>query len=240
MNNESSPTLGTIVRLSLLVGGLVLLVLSWPVARGAVLFQKTDAFYARIGAGKPYTIEEWRAALAIVDAAIAADPSSMRYAQRSELFGVAAATRALKVSDEQRRAWLLQAKADVERGLRNDPAHAVEWQRLAVTLEWLEGPSNAILPPLFMAIDMGRMSSPLWAASVRLILDNWGSLTDEQKQRMGDYIAMIWRKSPDRRFFGTMVYGPIDEVILRMVLQNEPKALDELTMHIKEAQKWKK
>ena len=221
----------------LAVGGVVLFLLSWPVAKGALLFQQTDALYAKVRAGQSYSIEELQAAFATVDAAIAASPDPFRYVQRSELLGAVAASQALKVSAEQRRAWQLQAKADLELGLANDPARTLDWQRLAVMHEWLDGASRDIPPILFMSIDMGPMIAPLWPPRLRVILDNWGYFTDEQKARLGDYIAMMWRKTDDRRWFGHAVYGPIDEVILRYVLRNEPKAQEELTKWILDARK---
>ena len=230
-------SLSALVRGLLAVGGVALFLLSWPVAKSAVLFQKTDALYAKVRAGRPYTLEELQAGIATVNAAIAADPAPSRFVQRSELLGAAAATRALKVSDEQRHAWQLQARADLETGLANDPARTVDWQRLAIIHEWLDGPSRDIVPLLFMSIDMGPLVSPLWPPRLRIILDNWGYFTDEQKARLGDYIALMWRKAEDRRWFARNVYDPIDEVILRYVLQHEPGAQEELTKWILDARR---
>ena len=233
--NASWLSLSFFVRASLVVGGVVVFLLAWPVARSAVIFQKTDALYGKVGEGAPYTLEELQVAIANVDAAIAADPVAFRYAQRSELLGSAAATPALKVSNEQRRAWQSQAKSDIERSLANDPARTVDWQRLVFLHESLDGPSRDILPILFMSIDTGPMSAWLWPPRVRVILDHWGYFTDEERERLGTYIALTWRKSPDRRWFGRVVYGPIDEIILRYVLQHEPNAEEELTKWIKQA-----
>ncbi len=223
------------VRGLLAVGGVVLFLLSWPVAKSAVLFQRTDALYDKVRAGRPYTLEELQIGIATVNAAIAADPVASRFVQRSELLGAAAATRALKVSDQQRRSWQLQAKADLEHGLANDPARSIDWQRLAIIHEWLDGPSRDIVPLLLMSIDMGPLVSPLWPARLRLILDNWGYFTDEQKARLGDYVVLMWRNTGDRRWFAHNVYDAIDEVILRYVLQHEPGAQEELTKWILDA-----
>lgn len=235
--NASRLSLGMLMRGLLAVGGIVLLLSSWPVARSALLFQKTDALYAKVREGRPYTLEELQTGIATVDAAIAADPAPFRYVQRSELLGAAAANRALGVGEKQRRAWQLLAKADLERGLANDPARTLDWQRLAIMHEWLDGASRDIPPILFMAIDTGAMMSPLWPPRLRIILDNWGYFTDAQKARLGDYIVMMWRRTDDRRWFGQAVYDPIDEVILRYVLQHEPRAEEELTKWISAARK---
>ena len=230
--NPSLLSLSVVVRGLLAVGGVVVLLLAWPVAKSALLFQTTDKFYAKVREGRPYSLAELQAGIATVNAAIAADPVAFRLVQRSELLGAVAATQALKVSDRQRLAWQRQARADLEIGLANDPARTVDWQRLAIIHEWLDGPSRDIPPILLMSIDTGPMMSPLWPARLRIILDNWGFFTDEQKARLGDYVVMMWRRTDDRVWFARAVYGPIDEVILRYVLQHEPNAEQELTQWI--------
>ena len=80
-----------------------------------------------------------------------------------------------------------------------------------------------------MSIDMGPLLAHLWPNHVRVILENWGYFSDEEKQRLAAHVTMIWRRSQDRRFFGSVVYVPIDEIILRYLLQGEPKAEQELS-----------
>ncbi len=230
---SAQTSLGGLIRALLAVGGIVVLVLAWPVAKSALLFQKTNAFYAKVREGRPYTSAELQANLATMDAAVVARGDAIRHVQRAELLGSVAASLVLKPSDAQRRAWQQQAKADLEFGLGNNPARTIDWMTLAIIHQWLDGPSRDNLPLLFMSIDTGPMMSFLWEPRLRLILDNWGFFSDEQKQRMGDYVVMMWRKSDDRRFFGRMVYNPIDEVILRYLLQHEPKAMEELTVYVK-------
>jgi hypothetical protein len=232
-------SLSVCVRGLLAVGGVVLFLLSWPVTRGSLLFERTGGLYAKVRENKPYTLTEVQAGIRTINAAIAADPMAFRFMDRSELLGAVAANRALKVSDEQRRVWQRQAKADLIVGLGNDPARTLDWQRLAIIYEWLDGASRDIPPILLMSIDTGPMMSPLWPARLRIILDNWGYFTDQEKARLGNYVVMMWRRTDDRRWFGYSVYNPIDEVILRYMLGHEPKAQEELTKWIEYARKTK-
>ncbi|HZP99710.1 MAG TPA: hypothetical protein VFB13_09245 [Reyranella sp.] len=234
-------SLGGLVRGLMALGGSVVFLMAWPVARSALLFQKTDAFYDTVRAGRPFTLQQLQSALATVDAAIAAHPTASRHVQRSELLGAVAATKSLKVSDQQRRAWQQQAKADLELGLGDDPGRSLDWQRLAIMHEWLDGPSRDVPPLLFMSIETGRMMSPLWEPRLRIILDNWGYFSDQEKARLSDYIVEMWRRTDNRYFlFGRAVYDDIDEVILRYVLRHEPNAQEELSKVIAEAKKWRK
>ena len=238
--SSSLFSLSVLVRSLTAVGGAVLFFLSWPVAKSALLFQKTDAFYDTMRAGKPYTLQQFQTALATVDAAIATDPGASRHFERSELLGSVAANQSLKVSDQQRRAWQMQAKADLEFGLANDPASTLNWQRLAIMHEWLDGPSRDIPPIIFMAIDTGPMISPLWQPRLRIILDNWGYFTDPEKARLDAYIVLMWRRIDDRRIFGWVVNDAIDEAILSYALKDEPNAGAELTRLFADLRKWKK
>jgi hypothetical protein len=222
-------SLSTLLRCLLAVGGVVVLALTWPVSRSTWLFHKTEAFYERVGEDKPYTVEEARQAIAAVDAALAASPTASHYVQRSDLLANLAASRTQKFSNEQRRTWHKQAKADLERGLANDPARALDWLRLAIVNQWLDGPSRDIPPLLFMSIDTGRYLALLWPGQFRLILDNWGYVDDEQKAMLSEYIRQMWRLTADRRPFASRLYDPVDEAILRTVLQGEPGAQEDLT-----------
>lgn len=230
-------SLSALVRSLLAVGGVVLCLLAWPVARSALLFEKTSALYTKVRENAPYALADVQAGIATINAAVAANPSASHRVQRSELLGAVAANRALKVSDEQRRDWQLEAKADLVFGLGNDPARTLDWMRLATILQWLEGPSRDIPPVLIMSIDTGPMTSPLWPTRLRLILDNWGYFSDEEKARLGDYVVMMWRRTDDKRWIGRAVYDPFDLVILRYVLRNEPNSREELAKWISEGKK---
>ena len=175
-----------------------------------MIFQKTDALYGKIRTGKPFTLEELKNGIAAVDAAIAADPVALRYVQRAELLGSAAATRSLKVSEEQRRAWHRQSKADLEFALGNDPARGLDWTRLALARAWVEGPSRDMPPLILMSMDIAPRSASLWPARLHLILSNWGYFTDAEKERLSEHIAMMWRNSTERVWVARTIYDPID------------------------------
>ena len=235
--NPPLLSLNSLLRALMALGGVALFVLALPVARGAWLAQKDDAFYAKVRTSQPYGLDETHAGIALIDAAVAASPSASRLVQRSELLGALAANMALKVTDDQRLAWRRQARADLEAGLADDPARSLDWLRLAIIHSWLDGPTRKIAELLLVSIDTGRMMSPLWPSRMRMILDNWGYFTDEEKARLNDYIVMTWRQTDDRRWFGRAVYDPFDEVILRYLLRDVPKAQEELSKWILDARK---
>ncbi len=69
----------------------------------------------------------------------------------------------------------------------------IDWLRLATVREVLDGASRDVLPPLFMSIETAPRIPQIWPARLRVILDVWPYLDDEQRERLGNYFLMTWR-----------------------------------------------
>lgn len=214
----------------LALGGAVLVIVAWPVANGALQQQKADAtLYALRSGERPVQLSEVEAAIANLDRAVAFDPTASRRLVRSELLAGAALDPGLPVSREQRTQWLREALGDLEAGLANAPVRGVAWARLAAVRQALGGPSRASVDALMMSLDMAPMLESLWPARLRLFLDNWRYFTPPERERVSAEVAMNWRKSPLRKFFAEAIRTPIDELLVRYFIRNEPKAQEELT-----------
>jgi len=230
-------SLNWLLRGLLAVGGIVLLFVTWPVASGAWWAQKSDAVVTELRNGRPITEQDVVSALAALDRAVAADPVAGRRLQRSELLVGAALTLAPTLASQTRDNWLRRARADLRRGLADAPVRGMDWLRLAVVRQALDGPSRGVVAPLLMSIETAPMLSIAWAPRLRVILDNWGYLNDEQRTEVRRYVVKTWRHSVDRRWFGQMVRDPTDELILRFFLRNEPGAQEELSRWIRATRK---
>jgi hypothetical protein len=67
---------------------------------------------------------------------------------------------------------------------------------------------------------------------LELILRNWESFTDAERDRVATYVIMTWQASADRRWFvGAMGQGT-GELYLRILLGDLPGAQEELSMWI--------
>lgn len=221
-----------LLRILLIVGGLAVAAVDWPVANGAWRAQHADNIAKMLQPGKPVRMAEVLAGLGVLDRAVAADPVARRQLQRSEFLATAAIGTDLKVPPEQQTEWLRRARVDLERGLANAPARGADWLRLAVVRQVLDGPSRDVVAPLLMSIRTAPMLSWIWPARLRIIIDNWGYLTDEQREVMRDNVVKSWRHTGDRRIFGWAIREPVDEMIVRFFLRNEPGAQEELTKWI--------
>jgi hypothetical protein len=214
------------------VCGAVLVYQGFPVARAAWNAQKADAVVMKLRRGLDISLPEVSAGIAALDRAVAADPVGDRYLHRSELEGGAALTTKLKASPETRTAWLNATKVDLELGLAAAPARSIDWLRLAATRQAIDGASHEIIPFLLMSIQTGPWIEPIWPVRLRLIIDNWGYFTDAQKAEMQVYVAEMWKHAPDRRFFALVVNNPVDELIVRNLLRDQPGAQEVLTKWI--------
>ncbi len=190
------------------------------------------------GRRRPLNAAAVTAGIEVLDRSIVADPVARRYLDRSELLAGAALTKALNLPDGERDALLRRARSDLAIGLANAPVRGISWLRLAVVREKLNGPSRGVLPPLFMSIETAPLIPQLWRARLRVILDVWPYLDDQQRKRLGDYFVMTWRLARDRPALTietyrpaivAEVYSPADELIVRYFLRNEPGAQEELT-----------
>lgn len=221
-----------LLRGLMVLGGAILVYQGLPVARAAWQAQKADAVVMKLRRGEPIKLADVSAGIAALNRAVAANPVAGRYLQRSELVGGAALTRSLNLTEADRLVWLKSTRTDLELGLAQAPARSVDWMRLAAMRQAIDGVGRNVLPPLLMSIKTGPLLEQLWPVSLRLIVDNWGYFTDGQKADMKAYVGTIWRHSPDRRVFATIINNPIDELIIRNLLPDEPGAQEKLTKWI--------
>jgi hypothetical protein len=83
-----------------------------------------------------------------------------------------------------------------------------------------------------MSIEMAPTSPRLWAARLELILRNWDSFTDPERERVAEYVVMTWQASADRRWFIRALRQNIDELYLRILLSGLPGGQEELNAWI--------
>ncbi|HMC45474.1 MAG TPA: hypothetical protein VKJ77_09135, partial [Caballeronia sp.] len=138
----------------------------------------------------------------------------------------------IDVSPDIRTAWLQRSKADLELGLARAPARTMDWLRLGTTMQSLDGPSRAIIGPLMMSIKTGPWLEAAFFSRLRLIVDNWAYFSDEQKVEIRSAVSGMWRRSLDQRIFAWNVLNPVDELIIRNLLRDEPGAQEQLTVWI--------
>jgi hypothetical protein len=211
------------------VGGAILAVVAWPVAKGAWQAQKADAVVFELRTGQALDLASVQDGIAALDRAVAADPVAGRRLGRSELLAGAALTTELPVTREQRAEWMKQAHADLDFGLANAPARGVAWARLAAARQALDGTSARVVAALMMSIDVAPMMETLWPSRLQLILDNWQYFTPKERERIAAYVAMNWRMSADKRWVAETIRSPIDELFVRYFVRDEPNAQEELT-----------
>jgi hypothetical protein len=205
---------------------------AWPVAVGAWYAQKADVVINRLRDGKSINLPETLAAIGALDQAIGADPSTALRLTRSELLVGAASGLNWAAPDSQREQWLRAAEADLEAGLGHAPARGIAWLRLATIRQMLDGPSPRVVGPLLMSIETAAIVPRLWPIRLELILRNWESFTDQERDRVAAYVVMTWQASTDRRWFIGAVRQDVDELYLRILLNNLPAAQEELTTWI--------
>ncbi|MBI3197683.1 MAG: hypothetical protein HYZ40_09260 [Rhodospirillales bacterium] len=91
-----------------------------------------------------------------------------------------------------------------------------------------------------MSIDTAPMLRAVWPARLQLILDNWVAFTPAERERLGAYVVMTWRLNPERRWFAEVVRSPVDELLVRYFLRDEPNAQEEFGLHLDYVRKVKK
>ena len=221
-----------LLRSLLGLGGALLVYFAWPVAWGAWYAQKADGFTSRLREGAPINLPDALAAIDASNRAVRANPSALNHLDRSEVLVGAANGLNWAAPDSQREQWLRTAEGDLETGLGGAPARGIAWLRLAAVRQTLDGPSSRVADALLMSIETAAIASRQWPARLELILRNWGSFTDAQRQRVAAYVAMTWQASTDRRWFVSALHQDIDELYLRLLLSDLPGAQEELNMWI--------
>jgi hypothetical protein len=223
-----------LLRGALALGGVVLAVQAWPVTRGAWEAQKADTVVSQLRrfneqhGGQAANLADVVAAIGALDRAVAADPVAGRYLQRSELVVGGALTPYFSITLDQRVAWLRSAESDLVAGLGAAPARGVAWARLATVRQGLQGTSRGVVDALMMSIDTSPMLSTIWLARLQLIFDNWVAFTPAERERLGAYVAQTWRLSTERLWFAYAIRSPVDELLVRYFLRDEPRAQEEL------------
>jgi len=221
--------LNWLLRALMAIGGALLVLQAWPVALGSWEAQKADAVVTDLRFERPIQASAVAAGIEAFNQSIVADPVARHYLDRSELLGGAALTASLKLPGADRDALLRRARADLEAGLAEAPVRGIDWLRLAVVRQVLDGPSRDVLPPLFMSIETAPLIPQTWRTRLRVILDVWPYLDDQQRARLADYFVMTWRLGMDRLALIAEIHTPADELIIRYFLRNEPNAQEELT-----------
>ncbi len=216
-----------LLRVCLGLGGIVLAFVAWPVATSAFYAQQADVVVGRLRDGRPINLPATLAAIDALDQAVRIDPTASRDFQRSELLAGAAGQLEWAAADSQRIKWLETAAADLERGLARAPARGVAWLRLASVRYSLGGPSENVAVPLLISIETAPIVQRLWPARIELIFRDWAVYSDDQRDRIGEYLAMLWRQSTDRRWIVRSMRRPEDELYLRYFLKDVPGAQDE-------------
>jgi hypothetical protein len=214
------------------VGGALLVYFVWPVAWGAWYAQKADAVTGQLREGAAINLPGALAAIDALDRAVRANPSAFNHLDRSELLVGAANGLNWAAPDSQRDQWVRVAEGDLETGLGVAPARGVAWLRLAAVRQWLGGPSPKVAGALLMSIETAPIVPRLWPARLELVLCNWDSFTDAERERVATYVAMTWKASTDRRWFVSVLRQDIDELYLRLLLNDVPGAQEELSMWI--------
>ena len=222
------------------IGGLIAVTQAGPVARAAWQASQADAvvYYLRTGQIAKVDERSVRAGIDALDRAVAIDPVSTRYLNRSELLAGAGLTPKVLAEAQLRDDWVRRARADLVTGLAGAPAHGVDWLRLATVQLQLEGASRPVIAMMFTSIDMAGRQSQAWPALLRVILDCWPVLTDSQKERLRSHVEMMWRQSRgDRRLFGYAAYSEADYLILAWFLRDVPGALQEFATIVEKVRK---
>jgi hypothetical protein len=214
------------------LGCAALVYFAWPVAVGAWYAQKADAVIDRLRDGTSINLPDTLSAIRAMDQAVAADPIASLRLTRSELLVGAALGLNWAAPDSQRERWLRAAETDLEEGLGSVPARGIAWLRLAIVRQTLDGPSPRVVGPLLMSIETAPIVPRLWPIRLELILHNWNSLTDPQRDRVAAYVVMTWQASTDRRWFVAAMRRSVDELYLRLLLAELPGAQEELSTWI--------
>jgi hypothetical protein len=214
------------------ISGVVLVFEGGAVAPSAFQAQKADGVVSKLRNNGKMTAAEVSAGIDALDKAVALQPVAGRYFQRSELESGSLSTPYLEITPAVRTARLRRVKADLELGLAHAPARPIEWLRLATTKQALDGASGDVVQLLLMAIRTGPWIEYTFYTRVRLIVDNWAYLSEDQKAEMQKYASEMWRRASDKRFFGYSVFNPVDELIIRNLLRDEPGAQEKLTTWI--------
>lgn len=219
------------------IGGLIAVTQAGPIARAAWQAQRADAVVTDLRTERKLSLPAVRAGLESLDRAIAIDPAATRYLARAELLAGAALSRTLAIDARQRDDWMRRARADLVTGLAGAPAHGVDWLRIGVLQLALDGASPIVVAVLFTSIEIAPRLPQTFESRLRVILDCWPLLNDQQKERLRRYVVMTWRQSADRRFFAYVSYSEADYLIISWFLRDVPGAVQEFAALVRRVSK---
>jgi hypothetical protein len=220
------------------IGGIIAVVQAGPIARAAWQAQYADAVVYGLRTGHKVDTRSVVAGIESLGRAIAIDPVATRHLARSELLAAAALTPSVAADAVTRADWEKRGRGDLVTGLAGAPANGIDWLRLATLQLQLEGPSRLVVAMIFTSIEMAGRLPQTWRPRLRMILDCWPLLTDQQKERLRSHIEMVWRQSRgDRRLFGYVTYSAADHAILTWFLRDVPGAPQELAAIIQRVSK---
>jgi hypothetical protein len=227
-----------LVRGLTVVGGVLAIVLGWPIAQAAWQAQRVDAVLYALRTEKRVDDKEAVTGVEALSRAIALDPVASRYLVRSEFLASTALAPSLGLDQAKRTDLMQRARADLVTGLANAPAHGIDWLRLAAVQLQLEGPSRRIVALMFTSLQMSGGIPQTWPVRLRLALDCWPYLTDAEKDRLKRHVEMVWRQSVlDRRLFGYATHSAADHAILTWFLRDVPEAPQQLARIIEDVNK---
>ncbi|MBN9088935.1 MAG: hypothetical protein J0J01_18670 [Reyranella sp.] len=236
--NFLSLFLNWLTRGLTVMGGLVAIVLGWPIAQAAWQAQQADSVLYALRTEKRIDRKEAAAGVEALSRAIALDPMASRILERSELLASTAQTPSAGLEAGERTDWLRRSRTDLIAGLANAPAHGIDWLRLAAVQLQLAGPSRQVVALMFTSQQMAGGIPQAWPTRLRLILDCWPLLTGPEKERLKRHVETMWRQSStDRRLFGYATRSAADHAILTWFLRDIPGAPQELAKIIEQVNK---
>lgn len=222
--------LAIFLRVVLGTGGVALLAASLPFAVASLEAEKADSVVFALRAQRRVDLPAVRQALDRLEAALRWDPAGDRRLALSELQEAAYVEFNWAAPDSEREQWLRAAEANLVAGLAARPAHGIAWLRLASVRQTLHGAGQSVVVPLLMSIETVPVIPRLWPLRHALILRNYHLLPEARRAEIDAYVVMTWRHGGvDRRWFVRAFRSPLDELVLRAILADEPGALDELT-----------
>jgi hypothetical protein len=220
--------LNWLIRGLTVIGGVIALVLAVPVTRASWVAMRADSGPTDLSGQRTLTPAVVQVGVAALSRAIEIDPMPPRYIARGTLLAEAASSSTMKLDAAQRTDLLRRARADFVTGLAGAPARGIDWQRLGVVQDTLEGASPILVAILFTSIEMAPRVPQAFDARLRIILDCWPLLTDQQKARLRVHVVDMWRWSRgDRRFFAYQNWSEADLLIINWFLREEPGAVQE-------------
>lgn len=218
-----SLLLNWLLRGLTIIGGVIALTQLGPIVRASWQQQPADAVVEDMRGMRRVSLARYRAGIDAATRAIEADPTAPRYLMRSNIFANAAADRSFQLDQATRTDWLRRARADAVTGLGGEPASGVDWLRVAIVQLTLEGATPIVTSLLFTSLELAPYLPETYGPRLRVILEDWPLLTDQQKELLRRYLVRTWERG-DRRYFAYFSYSATDDLIIYWFLRDVPGA----------------